>query len=382
MPKDKLPEVGTTIFTIMSAYAKKYNALNLGQGFPDFPADSLLKNLVAKRIDEDYNQYPPMPGIEELRKLLQAESQHLYNAHYDAETEITITSGATEALFNAISSLVFPGDEVIIFEPAYDSYVPVIKLNEGKVVPVPLMPPGFDVPFDKIRQAISEKTRLIIINTPHNPIGKVWTQAEIEQLWEMIKDKDIFLISDEVYEHITFAGHKHFSIRQHEGLRKRSFVIGSFGKSFHVTGWKVGYAMAPAELTKLFRKIHQFNTFSTSTPFQYAIADYMKLKPKYYKDVKELYQKKRDLIIENLKGSKFQVIEPAGTYFMLLDYSNVSDMNDVDFAKFLTEKYKITMIPISVFYTQKYSGKVLRICFAKRDKVLVEAGKILSSISV
>ncbi len=374
MPNDKLPNVGTTIFTVMSALAKEHKALNLGQGFPDFPCDFKLKYFLEERVKKDFNQYAPMQGIPELRKLLKEETEKLYGISYDFQEEITITSGATEALFNAISSLVFPGDEVIIFEPAYDSYAPVIKLNQGKVVPVPLFPPKFEVPWQKLARKITSKTKLIILNTPHNPIGKVWTQEEIENIWKLIKDKNIFLISDEVYEHIYFDKYKHFSIREHPELRERSFVIGSFGKSLHITGWKIGYAMAPQNMMKLFRKIHQFNVFCSPTPLQYAIADYISENPEYKNDVRKLYQRKKDLFTKLLKKTPFIPLETQGTYFMLLDYSQVSEESDIYFAKYLTEEKKVAVIPISVFYSGKeFPYKIVRVCFAKTDGLLRQA---------
>ncbi len=378
MLQDKLPEVGTTIFTIMTSLAKKHQALNLGQGFPDFACDFKLKNFIAERVKKDFNQYAPMQGIPELRRLLQTETEELYNASYDFEEEITITSGATEALFNAIASLVFPGDEVIVFEPAYDSYVPAIRLNGGIPVPVPLLPPKFQVPLKELAKKITNKTKLIILNTPHNPIGKVWTKKEIQNIWNLIKQKNIFLISDEVYEHIYFDSHKHFSVREHPELRERSFIIGSFGKSLHITGWKIGYAMAPKKLMRLFRKIHQFNVFSSPTPLQYAIADYISENPNYKKEVRKLYQNKRNLFYELVKQTPFIPLKTEGTYFMLLDYSRISRQKDTEFVKFLVKEKKVAMIPISVFYSQKdFPYQIVRVCFAKTDSLLKKASEVL-----
>ncbi len=378
MQKDKLPEVGTTIFTVMTSLAQQHNAINLSQGFPDFPCDKALKKAVQKRIEKDYNQYAPMAGVEILRKRIQKICQEHYGVHYDWEKEITITVGATEGLFCAIAAVVHPNDEVILFEPAYDSYAPVVKLFGGKIVPIALYPPDFQIPWETLKEKISSKTKLIILNTPHNPIAKVWTQEEIEQLWQLIKGRNIFVISDEVYEYIAFV--PFFSVRQHSQLRERSFIVGSFGKSLHVTGWKVGYVLAPEPLTTLLRKIHQFTPFCVSTPLQYGIADYLTTHPDFYQKTLQLYERKRKLFLNLLKETRFEPLNCQGTYFMLLRYGHISTMDDVAFSQYLTKEVGVAVIPISVFYSGNYSDNIIRICFAKQDEVLIAAAKRLATL--
>ena len=375
----KLPDVGTSIFTVMSQMALDYNAINLAQGFPDFNCSEELIELVAHYQKKGFNQYAPMAGVPALRKEISKKIESLYGKHYDADKEITVTAGATQAIYTAITSVVHKGDEVIIIEPAYDAYVPDVKANGGIPVFVSLNRKDFSYNWDEVRNAVSAKTRLIIFNSPHNPTGSLITKNDINELEKIVKGTGILLISDEVYEHIIFDGKEHHSFAASEELSKRSFVISSFGKTFHTTGWKMGYCAAPENLTAEFRKMHQFVVFSANTPIQYAYADYLK-DENHYLHLNEFYQKKRDILREGLVHSKFNLFPCEGTYFQLLDYSGISKMNDCEFSEHLTKEIGIAVIPISPFYSQGDDNHIIRICFAKRDEVLEKAAGILTGL--
>lgn len=375
----KLPGLETTIFSVMSKLASENNAINLSQGFPDFKIDSELSELIYKAAKDGHNQYALMTGMKSLREGISKVIKEIYKKEVDPETEITITSGATEALYAAISAVVNPGDEVIMFDPAYDSYEPAVKLNLGKPVRIPLTFPDYKIDREKVLAAINQKTKLIIINTPNNPTGSLISKEDIEMLKEIVRKHDIYIISDEVYEHIVFDNEKHYSMLTDDELFKRSFVISSFGKTFHITGWKVGYCTAPVELTQEFRKIHQFLTFSTSTPSQFALSEYIKNIDRI-KQLGNFYKMKRDLFLELIAGTGFKPLSCSGTYFQLLEYSDVSDENDFDFALRLTKEIKVASIPVSVFYKNKTDNKVLRFCFAKEDKTLKQAAELLKTV--
>jgi methionine aminotransferase len=375
--QSKLPEIGTSIFSVMSKMAVDNNAINLAQGFPDFNCSAELIELVNHYQKKGYNQYAPMSGVQKLREQISKKIEKLYGRLYDVENEITVTAGATQAIYTAITTVVQPGDEVIIIEPAYDSYVPGVKASGGIPVYVKLNPDDFSYNWEAIRNSISGKTKLIIINSPHNPTGSLITQDDIEQLEVLIKDTNIFIISDEVYEHIIFDGEKHKSLSESDELAKRTFVISSFGKTFHTTGWKMGYCAAPDNMMKEFRKMHQFIVFSANTPIQHAYADYLK-DENHYRNLNYFYQKKRDIFRDKIKDSKFKLLPCKGTYFQLMNYSNISNINDMSFAEYLTKEIGIAVIPISPFYNKGDSNKIIRICFAKRDEVLSKAAEILS----
>jgi methionine aminotransferase len=372
----KLPRVGTTIFTVMSRLAAETGALNLSQGFPSFAADPVLLELVTKYLRRGLNQYAPMAGVPALREALARKTEALHGAQYDPETEITITSGATEALFAATAAVVRPGDEVLLFEPAYDSYAPAIELCGGVPVFVTLRPPDYAVDWNVVREKISDKTRLILVNTPHNPTGRVWTDDDFAQLSALVRDRDLFLLGDEVYEHIVFDGRPHRSLAGYPALRARSFVCSSFGKTFHVTGWKVGYCLAPAALTTEFRKIHQYLTFSTTTPIQHALAEYLAV-PDRYRGLPAFYQRKRDFFLDALSGSRFRYTPAEGSFFQTVSYDAITDEPDTDLAVRLTHDIGVASIPVSVFYDQKHDFKRLRFCFAKDDETLdLAAGRL------
>jgi methionine aminotransferase len=374
----KLPSTGTTIFSVMSALANEHGAINLSQGFPDFPVDPELNELVYKAAKEGHNQYALMTGVRSLRDGISNMIREIYSKQVDLENEITVTSGATEALFAAISVVVHPGDEVIMFDPSYDSYEPAVLLNQGIPVRISLTFPEYRIDWNKVYDALNPKTRLIIINSPNNPSGSVISEEDIRMLKNIVSNNDVYILSDEVYEHIIFNGKKHCSMLLDEELFGRSFVVSSFGKTFHITGWKVGYCTAPENLTAEFRKIHQFLTFSTSTPFQFALAEYVKNIDRI-KELKTFYQSKRDKFLSLISGTKFVPLKCEGTYFQTLDYSAISDENDFDFAVRLTKKKKVAAIPVSAFYKDKTDNKVLRFCFAKEDATLERAvGSFLS----
>jgi methionine transaminase len=377
--ESKLPKVGTTIFTTMSAMAAQYGAINLAQGFPNFKTDNLLSQLLFKYSQEGYNQYAPMTGVQVLREMISKKTQKIYQTSYDPENEITITSGATEALYVAISAVVKKGDEVIVFEPAYDSYVPAIILNGGIPIFISLNYPNYEIDWQEVEKKITKKTKLIIINNPHNPTGNVLSEEDILNLTELIKNRNIFLIGDEVYDHILFDGLLHHSLCTNPILKDRSFICGSFGKTFHITGWKVGYCLAPQSLSLEFRKIHQFLTFSTFTPAQYAIAEYLENEERYL-SIPKFYEEKRDLFLDSLKKSRFTYVPSKGSFFQNLNYRNITNQNDVKFCEELTKKLGVASIPVSVFYHNLKDEKVLRFCFAKDNETLEKAGKLLSSL--
>lgn len=368
----KLPHIGTTIFTIMSRMATEEGAINLSQGFPGFGADPVLLELAGKYIREGYNQYPPMAGIPGLRQRLAEKTQLTQGYFPDPETEVTIVSGATEALFAAVAAVVRLGDEVIVLEPAYDSYEPAITLNGGIPIYVSLNSGDFSVDWEKVKAAISPKTRVIMVNSPHNPSGFVWSSEDVDHLAELVRDREIYVISDEVYEHITFDGRKHISLGSHPELREKTFVCGSFGKTFHVTGWKIGYCIAPVDITSEFRKIHQYLTFTTVTPIQYALAEYLE-DPVRYLSIPEFYQSKRDLFAKGLAETQLKFTPSAGSFFQLASYGHLSQISDRELAEKMTRKLKVACIPISVFYSDKRDEKIIRFCFAKANQELLEA---------
>lgn len=374
---DKLPTVGTTIFTIMSKLALDVGALNLSQGFPNFPADPVLLELVAEAMRQHHNQYAPMPGVPALREAIAQKTLRDYGVSYDPTDEITVTSGATEALFAAVTTVIEPGQEVLIFEPAYDSYVPAIELSGGVPVYISLAPPTYAIDWDAVRAKISPRTRLVMVNTPHNPTGRVWTQDDVEQLAALVEAHNLFVISDEVYEHILFDGRVHHSLMTHPILRERTFVCGSFGKTFHVTGWKIGYCQAPRALTAAFRKIHQFVTFSVSTPMQYGLAAYLK-QPERYQALPAFYETKRDTFLAAIASSRFKLIPTEGTFFQTVSYAHLTNEHDADLAIRLTHEIGVASIPLSVFYHDKRDYHMLRFCFAKDDATLIEAGERLT----
>ena len=373
--QSRLPQVGTTIFTVMSTLAAEKNAVNLGQGFPDFNCDPRLVDAVTASMQQGQNQYPPMPGVPVLREAVSLKIEALYGRHYAPATEITITAGATQAIITIILAVVHPGDEVIVLEPCYDSYVPNIALAGGTTVRVPLTPGTFRPDFDQISAAITPKTRAILINSPHNPSGMVWTDQEMLRLQELLAPTNVLLISDEVYEHMVFdaaLGAMHHSAVRFPGLAARAFIVSSFGKTYHVTGWKVGYVAAPATLTAEFRKVHQFNVFTVNTPVQHALASYM-AKPAAYLDLPAFYQRKRDLFREGLAATKFKLLPSEGTYFQCVDISGVSDLGEADFCKWLTTEIGVAAIPMSAFYGNSFDQRVVRFCFAKKDETLKAA---------
>jgi methionine aminotransferase len=374
----KLPRVGTTIFTVMSQLAREYNAVNLSQGFPNFDCDEQLKDLVTFYMAQGKNQYAPMPGLPELQKAISNKVNSSYNISVSPE-DVTITAGATQALYNAITATIKPGDEVIIIEPAYDSYRPVIQLCGGIPRIYELSAPDYRVDWKSLSKLVSGSTKMIIINNPHNPLGKIFQKEDLEALLKIVDGTDILILSDEVYEHIVFDNQEHWSVLRFPELRKRSMVVFSFGKTFHNTGWKVGYSIAPSFLTKEIRKIHQFNVFSVNTPVQYALAEYLQ-NPESYSGLGQLYQGKRDFFQHAMKDSRLVPLTSEGSYFQLYDYSAISDEPDTEFAKRLTTEYGVAAIPISVFYTHKRDEKVIRLCFAKTEAVLAEAAKLLTKV--
>ena len=375
----KLPKVGTTIFTVMSALATQHQAVNLGQGFPDFNCDPLLVEGVTSAMTQGLNQYPPMTGVPALREAVAAKVQTMYGRHYDPATEVTITAGATQAIITAVLAVVHPGDEVIVLEPCYDSYIPNIELAGGVTVPVPLKPGSFRPDFDRIAAAITPKTRAILINSPHNPSGMVWTAQEMLHLQELLAPTNILLISDEVYEHMVFDGVPHESAARYPGLAARAFIVSSFGKTYHVTGWKVGYVAAPAALSAEFRKVHQFNVFTVNTPVQHGLAAYM-ADPEPYLALPAFYQRKRDLFRAGLAHTRFKLLPGEGTYFQCVDISEVSELSEAEFCQWLTSEVGVAAIPLSAFYGDGFDQRVVRFCFAKKDETLNAALARLASL--
>ena len=372
----RLPNVGTTIFTVMSALATQHQAVNLGQGFPDFGCDPALVDAVTAAMRQGLNQYPPMPGVPALREAIAAKIEALYGRHYDAGAEITVTAGATQAILTAILCCAGPGDEVIVLEPCYDSYVPNIELSGARVVRVPLTPGSFRPDFDRLAAALSPRTRAIVINSPHNPSGTVWSAADMQRLQELLAPTDALVISDEVYEHMVYAPLRHESAARYPGLAARSFIVSSFGKTCHVTGWKVGYVAAPAVLTAEFRKVHQFNVFTVNTPMQYGIAAYMQ-DPRPYLELPSFYAAKRDLFRAGLAQTRFRLLPCEGTYFQCAAIDELSvperDLSEADFCQWLTREIGVAAIPLSAFYGDGFDQKVIRFCFAKQDGTLDNA---------
>ena len=369
----KLPNIGTNIFSIMSALAKEHNAINLSQGFPDYPISNELMDSVTQAMKDGFNQYAPMIGLPELRNALATKIQKLYQANINPDTEITITPGGTYSIYTSLTTILEAGDEVIVLEPAYDSYIPNIETNGAKAICIPLLYPTYCVDWERVKSNINEKTKAIVINTPHNPTGYVWTKADMLQLDSLTKDTAIYIISDEVYEHITLDGRQHESVLKYPSLYKRSFVTFSFGKVFHTTGWKMGYCVAPENLMNEFRKIHQFICFTCNTPMQVALAKILANENEYL-SLPTFFQKKRDLFLENLKDLPFTIHEKAqGSYFQLASYEKINDMGDKDFAIWLTKEIGVAVIPVSAFYHNGKDDKLIRFCFAKKDETLLEA---------
>ncbi len=375
----KLPKTGFSVFAVMSNMANEYNAINLSQGFPDFECSSKLIELVNKYMRKGYNQYAPMAGVMKLREAIAEKTELLYTASYNCETEITVTAGATQGIYTAISAFVKDEDEVVVFEPAYDSYVPAIKLNGGVPVCVPLKMPDYHIDWDEVRKLLNQRTKMIIINTPHNPTGSILTAKDMLQLEKITKNTGIIILSDEVYEHIIFDGFEHQSVCRYPSLAERSLVLSSFGKTFHTTGWKTGYCLAPENLMKEFRKVHQFIVFCSNTPIQHAVADFLNDKSGY-EELGVFYQQKRDLFIKLIKDSRFKVIPAYGTYFQLLDYSGITDEPEMDFAQRLIKEHGIGSVPVSSFYNKPVDNNILRFCFAKKEETLKKAAEVLCKI--
>ncbi|MCB0618459.1 MAG: pyridoxal phosphate-dependent aminotransferase [Saprospiraceae bacterium] len=379
LPPSKLPDVGTTIFTVMSALAQEAGAINLSQGFPNFDCSPRLQDLVYRYMREGKNQYAPMAGLPVLRERLAEKIDRLYGVGVDPDDEITVTAGATQALFCAIAAFVRTGDEVILLEPAYDSYRPSIEVNGGKAVPYELSAPDYRVDWAALERLVSPRTRMLIVNTPHNPTGTILQAEDLRQLEEIALRHDLIVLSDEVYEHLIYDGQPHESVLRYPELFARSLAVYSFGKTFHNTGWKVGYCVAPAPLMAEFRKVHQFNVFSVNTPVQYALAEFL-ADPEEYLSLGRFYQAKRDFFLEAMKGSPLRPLPCRGTYFQLFDYRAVSDLPDTGFAKWLTVEAKVAAIPVSVFYSSGRDERVIRLCFAKTEEVLEQAGRILKRV--
>ncbi len=375
----KLPFTGTSIFAVMSALAKEHNALNLSQGFPDFPISDELIKLVHSHMKKGNNQYAPMPGVLSLREGISEMFEKKYKVKYHPETEITITAGATEGLFSVIAAFIRPGDEVIVMEPAYDSYTPAVTLQGGMVKHAKLQAPDYSINWETFPGLITGSTRMIILNSPHNPTGTIIKAEDLKKLELLLRNRDILILSDEVYEHLIFDGLTHESICKYPALASRSLVVGSFGKTFHATGWKCGFVLAPSELTAELRKVHQFVVFAVNTPVQFAIADYLK-NPDNYLHLHSFYQEKRDKFLELIKGSRFKANPASGTYFQLLNYADISKEKEMAFAERLVKEYKIASIPVSSFYQKQEDNKMLRFCFAKTDETLEKAAEILCKI--
>ena len=377
--KSRLPAVGTTIFTVMSALAQEHGAVNLGQGFPDFGCDPRLMQGVTRAMHAGLNQYPPMTGVAPLREAMADKVQSLYGRRYDPATEITVTAGATQAILTAILAVVHPGDEVMVMEPCYDSYIPNIELAGGRVVRVPLVPGRFEPDFDRIAAAITQRTRALIINSPHNPSGSTWSEAQMRRLQDLLAPTDVLLISDEVYEHMVYDGLAHQSACRFPGLAERSFVVSSFGKTYHVTGWKVGTVLAPAELMAEFRKVHQFNVFTVNTPMQVALAEYLR-DPAPYLNLPSEYQAKRDRFRAGLARTRFKPLPCPGTYFQCVQYADISDLAEEPFCRWLTTEVGVAAIPLSAFYVDGLDQGIVRFCFAKQDATLDQALQRLAEV--
>ncbi len=380
IPESKLPALGTTIFTQMSALAQQHQAINLSQGFPDFDGPRYLQAQLAFHVSKGENQYAPMTGALPLREAIAEKTAALYGHHPDVNRDITVTAGATEALYAAITALVRPGDEVICFDPSYDSYAPAVALAGGVLKRLALQPPHFRVDWQAFAGLLSERTRLVILNTPHNPTATVWQSADFEALWQAISRQAIYVLSDEVYEHICFASQGHASVLAHRALRERAIAVSSFGKTYHMTGWKVGYCVAPAPISAEIRKIHQYLTFSVNTPAQLALADMLRAEPEHYRQLPAFYQAKRDRFVQALSASRLEVLPCEGTYFLLADYSAISDLDDVNFCRWLTTEHGVAAIPLSVFCADAFPHKLIRLCFAKQESTLDAAAARLVAL--
>ncbi|MCZ7834342.1 pyridoxal phosphate-dependent aminotransferase [Atlantibacter hermannii] len=380
IPQSKLPSLGTTIFTRMSALAQQHQAINLSQGFPDFDGPRFLQQRLAFHVAAGANQYAPMTGAQPLREAIADKTAALYGHRPDANSEITVTAGATEALYAAITALVRPGDGVICFDPSYDSYAPAVTLSGGELTRLALQPPYFRVDWQQFADALSPRTRLVILNTPHNPTATVWQKSDIDALWQAIADREIYVISDEVYEHICFAADGHASVLAHPQLRERAVAVSSFGKTYHMTGWKVGYCVAPAAISAELRKVHQYLTFSVNTPAQLALADMLREESAHYQQLPEFYRAKRDRFVDALSASRLKLLPCEGTYFLLADYSAISDRDDVSFCQWLTEEVGVAAIPLSVFCAAPFPHQLIRLCFAKQDATLDAAAARLVAL--
>ncbi|MFP1740801.1 pyridoxal phosphate-dependent aminotransferase [Lonsdalea quercina] len=377
IPQSKLPSLGTTIFSQMSALAQKHQAINLSQGFPDFDGPSYLQERLAFHVSQGANQYAPMTGVAPLRQAIAEKTGQLYGWEPDADQEVTVTAGATEALFAAISALVRQGDEVICFDPSYDCYAPAIELAGGVVKRLALQPPAFQVDWAQFAEVLSDKTRLVILNTPHNPSATVWQTSDFNALWQAIAEREIYVLSDEVYEHICFDPQGHASVLAHPELRQRAVAVSSFGKTFHMTGWKVGYCVAPAPISAELRKIHQYLTFAVNTPAQLAIADMLREHPEHWRELPEFYQARRDRFVNALSASRFELLPCQGTYFLLADYKAISTQDDVSFCRWMTEHVGVAAIPLSVFCADTFPHTLIRLCFAKQESTLDAAAERL-----
>lgn len=380
IPQSKLPNLGTTIFTQMSALAQQHQAINLSQGFPDFDGPAYLQLRLAHHVASGANQYAPMTGALALREAIAEKTTALYGYTPDVNSDITVTAGATEALYAAITALVRDGDEVICFDPSYDSYAPAVELSGGVVKRIALQPPHFRVNWQDFAAQLSKKTRLVILNTPHNPSATVWQAADFEALWQAIAEREIYVLSDEVYEHICFAKDGHASVLAHPALRERAVAVSSFGKTYHMTGWKVGYCVAPAPISVELRKVHQYLTFAVNTPAQLALADMLRAEPEHYRQLPEFYQTRRDLFVDALSQSRLKLLPCEGTYFLLADYSAISDLDDVSFCRWLTTEVGVAAIPLSVFCAEPFPHKLIRLCFAKQEATLLAAAERLCQL--
>lgn len=378
--RSKLPHVGTTIFTVMTRMAQQYHAINLSQGFPDFDCPAELRERVSFYLNDRRNQYAPMTGVPELRQQIALKLSTLYGCQLDADQEITVTSGATEALFDAIHATVDRDDEVIMFDPAYDSYDPAVRLAGGKPIHLQLQQPGYHIDWQQVADRINDRTRLIIINSPHNPSGSVLSKTDLDTLASLIRDRDIYVLSDEVYEHMVFDGARHESVLRHAELREKSFAVFSFGKTYHATGWKMAFCAAPASMTAEFRKVHQFVTFTSTSFLQYAIADFMRDCPQHHLELPAFYQQKRDYFCELISDSRFSFTPSAGTYFQCVDYSQISTLDDVAFVNWMTQEKGVAAIPLSAFYESPPDSRVIRFCFCKDNSTLEQAAEILRQL--
>jgi len=377
--QSKLPGVSTTIFTVMSKLAAEHQAINLSQGFPDYSCDPKLMDLVDKAMKDGHNQYAPMPGSMALKEAISEKVESLYKVKYNPDTEVTVTAGGTQAIFTAIAATINPGDEVIIFEPAYDSYAPTVKLFGGLVKTYELAPPDYAIDWDMVKKLFTANTRMIILNSPQNPTGSILSPTDLQSLIKLIKGTDILILSDEVYEHLVYDEHKHQSVMLYPELKERSFVIASFGKLLHATGWKLGYCLAPEKLTKEFRKVHQFNVFSVNSPMQQAIADYIS-EPDNYNGITNFFQQKRDYFRSLLAESKFKLLPCKGSYFQCASYGHISEEKDTDFSIRLLKEFGVATIPVSAFYQKATDHKIIRFCFAKEDKTLALAAEKLMNV--